>query len=47
MKEYADRLIDKMVSDKLNYSEIIVVVQLMQERLKKVIKVKKKENEKQ
>jgi len=41
MEIYANKLIDKMIADKLTYSEIIAVVNAMQERLNRIRKVSK------
>ena len=44
--DYANRLIEQMIADKLTISEIFAVVNSMQERLKRVRKVNKKTNTK-
>lgn len=41
MKEYANKLIEQMLADRLNISEMKQVVEAMQKRLKRITKVKK------
>jgi hypothetical protein len=40
-KEYAERLINKMLTDRLSYAEMVKVISIIDARLNSVRKVKK------
>lgn len=41
-KEYAEQIINKMLADKLSYAEMVKVTRIIDARLNRVRKVKKK-----